>query len=138
MLGIEIVQAPTRETAEIDSAMAAVAQRSNAGIVVLPDNVTVANRSLIASLAMKHQLPAIYPFREFVQAGGFICYGVDLAAQCAQAAAYENRILKGTKPADLPVQGPNRFEIVINAKAAKAIGLTIPPTLLARADDIIE
>jgi len=134
---VETVIAPARSRDEIESAMMKVAGPGG-GLIVLPDNLTVANRKDIAELAEKHQLPAIYPFREFVQTGGLISLGIDVADQCRQAADYVDRILKGAKPADLPVQAPTKFELVLNLKTAKALGLDLPPTLLARADEVIE
>jgi putative tryptophan/tyrosine transport system substrate-binding protein len=134
---VEPVMAPARSRDEIESAMMKVAGPGG-GLIVLPDNLTVANRNDIAELAEKHQLPAIYPFREFVQTGGLISLGIDVADQCRQAADYVDRILKGAKPADLPVQAPTKFELVLNLKAAKALGLTVPPMLLARADEVME
>jgi putative tryptophan/tyrosine transport system substrate-binding protein len=134
---VEPVMAPARSRDEIESAMMKVAGPGG-GLIVLPDNLTVANRNAIAELAEKHQLPAIYPFREFVQTGGLISLGIDVADQCRQAADYVDRILKGAKPADLPVQAPTKFELVLNLKTAKALGLTVSPMLLARADEVIE
>jgi ABC-type uncharacterized transport system substrate-binding protein len=131
---VEPVMAPARSRDEIESAMMKVAGPGG-GLIVLPDNLTVANRNDIADLAEKHQLPAIYPFREFVR---LISLGIDVADQCRQAADYVDRILKGAKPADLPVQAPTKFELVLNLKTAKALGLDIPPMLLARADEVIE
>jgi putative tryptophan/tyrosine transport system substrate-binding protein len=98
----------------------------------------VGHPNVVATLAAQHKLPAVYPFRYFINAGGFISYGPDEADQYRRAAGYVDRILKGEKPADLPVQQPTKYELVINAQTAKALGLTVPPTLLARADEVIE
>jgi putative ABC transport system substrate-binding protein len=100
--------------------------------------LTINNRSLIISLAAQHRLPATYPFRSFVADGGLISYGSDSVGPHRQAAGYVDRILKGEKPADLPVQGATKYELAINLKTAKALGLTVPPSLLARADEVIE
>ena len=100
--------------------------------------VRLAQRDLILALAAQHKLPAVYSFRGFVDAGGLISYGADIVDQSRLAAGYVDRILKGEKPADLPVQAPTKYELAINLKTAKALGLTVPPTLLARADEVIE
>jgi len=110
----------------------------NGGLLVLPDNFISAHRELIVALAEKYRLPAIYPFRFFVNAGGLLSYGVDVLDMYRGAASYVDRILKGAKPGDLPVQQPTKFELAINLKTAKALGLTVPAPLLARADEVIE
>jgi len=136
-LNLETIMAPVTNGHEIESAIVK-GVGPGGGLVVLPDNLTVAHRKEIAGVAAKHRVPAIYPFREFVQTGGLMSLGIDVADQCRQAAEYVERILKGVRPADLPVQAPNRFELLINSKTANALGLEIPPTLLARADEVIE
>ena len=103
-----------------------------------PDNFSYVHRELIFALAARHRLPAVYPFRFMPREGGLVSYGVDLGETFPRAAEYIDRILKGTKPADLPVQAPTKFELAINVKTARALGLTVPPTLLARADEVIE
>ena len=110
----------------------------NGGLIVTASGFGSNNPELIATLAIRHNLPAIYPFRYSVRAGGLICYGPDYLDQYRRAAAYVDRILKGEKPANLPVQAPTKYELAINLKTAKAIGVTVPPTLLARADEVIE
>jgi putative ABC transport system substrate-binding protein len=108
------------------------------GLIVTTSRLARAHRDLIISLAARHHLPAIYPFRVYVAAGGLICYGADSTAPYRRAAGYVDRILKGEKAADLPVQAPTKYDLVINLKTAKALGIEIPPTLLARADEVIE
>ncbi len=107
-------------------------------MVTLPDSLFVVNRSRIIDLVARYRLPAIYPFRVFASSGGLLYYGLDFPEIYRQAAVYANQILRGTKPADLPVQAPNKFEMVVNLKTAKALGLTVPQTLLAAADEVIE
>jgi putative tryptophan/tyrosine transport system substrate-binding protein len=124
--------------AEIERAVEEFARQPNGGLIVLPDPVTNFNRELIISLAARYKLPAVYAYRYFVADGGLLSYGIDPADQYRQAAAYVHRILKGEKPADMPVQQPTKFELVINLKTAKAIGLTIPESILLGADWVIE
>ena len=114
------------------------ARNSNSGLVIVSDSFMNVHRKLIMGLAAHHRLPAIYPFRYFAAEGGLVSYGVDRNDSYRRAAAYVDRILRGAKPADLPVEAPTKFELVINLKTAKALGLTVPPTLLARADEVIE
>ena len=137
-LGVQISSASVRDATEIERAIAAFAREPNGGLVVLPNPVTNSNRELIVGLAVRHRLPTIYPFRPFVVSGGLMSYGPDQAEMFRSAASYVDRILKGEKPADLPVQMPTKFEFVINLKTAKALGLIVPQSLLARADEVIE
>jgi putative tryptophan/tyrosine transport system substrate-binding protein len=110
----------------------------NGGLVVPPDVTTFAHRDLIIALAARHSLPAVYSFRLIVLAGGLMSYGLYVVDTCRRAAGYVDRILKGEKPADLPVQAPTKFELVLNLKTAKALGLDVSPSLIARADEVIE
>jgi ABC-type uncharacterized transport system substrate-binding protein len=127
-----------RDVGEIERAIVDFARSPNGGLVVLPSGLSSVHRELIIELASRHRLPAVYPFRYFVEDGGLICYGPDAIDQLRRAASYVDRILKGEKPADLPVQAPTKYELVINLKTAKALGLAVPPMLLARADEVIE
>jgi ABC-type uncharacterized transport system substrate-binding protein len=131
-------EAPAHNRAEIEAAISALAREPAGGVIVMSDGFTVIHRDLIIALAARYRLPAAYPFRFFVADGGLISYGVDLRDMQRRAAIYVDRILKGAKPVDLPVQQPTKFEFIINLKTAKALGLEIPPTLLARADEVIE
>ncbi len=137
-LAVESSAGPVRERGEIERTIEAFARPPAGGLLVLPDNFINAHRELIVALAEKYRLPAIYPSRVFVTAGGLLSYGVDVLDMYRGAASYVDRVLKGTIPGDLPVQQPTRFELVINLKAAKALGLTVPPSLLALADEVIE
>jgi putative ABC transport system substrate-binding protein len=132
------IATPANDAAEIERAIDAFAREPNSGLIVLPDATPVVNRDLIITHAGRNHLPAVYPFGFFVREGGLMSYGVDAIDRYRQAASYVDRILKGAKPADLPVQMPNKFELVINLKTAKALGLTIPQSLLLRADEVIQ
>src|SRR5205085_3583505 len=137
-LGTEVTPINMRDAGEIERAVAAFAHSSNGGLTVTASGTATRHRDLIVTLAARHKLPAIYFGRHFVAAGGLVCYGPDYVDQYRRAAGYVDRILKGEKPADLPVQTPTKYELVINLKAAKALGLTVPQTLLASADEVIE
>jgi putative tryptophan/tyrosine transport system substrate-binding protein len=127
-----------RDAGEIERAIAAFAGSPNGGLILTAAALSLLHHNLIVTLAARHKLPAVYAYRNIVTAGGLISYGADYTDQYRRAAGYVDRILKGEKPADLPVQAPTKYELVINLKTAKALGLTIPPTLLARADEVIE
>ena len=118
--------------------VAAFAGSPNGGLIVTASLMALSHRDLIITMAARHKLPAVYPYRHIVTAGGLISYGADYTDQFRRAAGYVDRILKGEKPADLPVQAPTKYELVINLKTAKALGLDVPATLLARADEVIE
>src|SRR5262244_1715238 len=137
-LGVEVSPINVRNTGEIERGIAAVARSANGGLIVPASGWAVRHRDLIITRAAHHNLPAVYYDRYFVSTGGLISYGPDLVEQYRQAAGYIDRILKGEKPADLPVQMPTKYQIVLNLKTAKALGLEVPPTLLARADEVIE
>jgi putative ABC transport system substrate-binding protein len=137
-LAMQISAGPIHDAADIERLITAFAGESNGGLLLAPDVVANIHRDLIIALAAKHHLPAIYPYRFFADAGGLASYGVDLIDLYRRAAGYVDRILKGEKPAELPVQAPSKFEFVINLKTAKALGLNVPSTLLARADEVIE
>jgi len=137
-LGVELSPVDVRDAGEIERAVAAFASGLNGGLIVTASGSATGHRQLIVTLAARHRLPTVYSSRVFVTAGGLISYGPDLNDQFRRAAGYVDRILKGEKPADLPVQAPTKFELVINLKTAKALGLEVPSTLLARADEVIE
>jgi ABC-type uncharacterized transport system substrate-binding protein len=137
-LRMEIIPINLRDAAEIERVVAAFARNPNGGLIVTASGSANVHRDLIVTLAAKHKLPVVYYARFFVAAGGLVSYGPDRVDMYRQAAGYVDRILRGEKPADLPVQAPTRYELVINLKTAKALGLEVPPTLLARADEVIE
>ena len=137
-LGVEVNPVNMRDADEIERAIAAFARAPNGGLIVPAGGRTLLHRGLIITLAARHKLPAVYSNRSFVAAGGLVSYGPDFIDQYRQAARYVDRILKGEKPADLPVQAPTKYELVINLKTAKALDLTIPPTVLVRANEQIE
>jgi putative tryptophan/tyrosine transport system substrate-binding protein len=136
--GVGITTASALDAAEMERAIEAYTREPNGGLMVLPDPTTANLRASIVSLAARHRLPAVYPFRYFAANGGLMSYGIDTVDQFRRAASYVDLILKGAKPADLPVQAPTKYELVINLKTAKALGLDVAPSLLARADEVIE
>jgi putative ABC transport system substrate-binding protein len=136
--GVEVTPINVRNIAEIERAIAAFARASREGLIVTASALTLFHRDLIVALAARYKLPTVYVQRHFVASGGLISYGADVVDQYRRAANYVDRILKGEKPADLPVQAPTKFELAINLKTAKTLGLEIPTTLLARADEVIE
>jgi putative tryptophan/tyrosine transport system substrate-binding protein len=137
-VGVELSPIDVRDAGEIEHAVTAFARSPNGGLIVTGGPLAALHRDVIIKVAARHRLPAVYALRHFVTSGGLISYGPDVVDQFRRAAAYVDRILKGEKPADLPVQAPTKFELVINLKTAKALGLEVPPTLLARADEVIE
>jgi putative tryptophan/tyrosine transport system substrate-binding protein len=136
--GVELRPVDVRDASEIERAIAAFARSPNGGLIVAASTLAVVHRDLIVTLAARHKLPAVYPSRFFVRSGGLIFYGPDSVEPHRRAAGYVDRILKGEKPADLPVQAPTKYELVINLKTAKALGIEIPLSLLGRADEVIE
>jgi putative ABC transport system substrate-binding protein len=137
-LGVEVSPVNVRDAGEIERAVTAFARSANGGLIVTGSALAVVHRDLIITLAARHKLPAVYFRPLFVSDGGLIAYGPNIIDQYRRAAGYVDRILKGEKPADLPVQAPTKYELVINLKTAKALGLTVPDSLLARADEVIE
>jgi putative ABC transport system substrate-binding protein len=136
--GVEVIPINMRDAVEIERAVAAFARSSNGGLIVTAGTAAIVGRELIPALAAKYKLPAVYPARDFVTSGGLVSYAADLFDQYRRSASYIDRILRGEKPADMPVQAPTKYELVINLKTATALGLDVPPTLLARADEVIE
>jgi ABC-type uncharacterized transport system substrate-binding protein len=129
---------PAQDVAEIERALEGLAREGHSGLLVMPDIFTMNNRERIIALAAQHRLPAVYPFRTFAKSGGLATYGVDNIDVWRRAAGYVDRILRGANPAELPVEAPTKFELILNLKTAKALGLKIPPTLLVAADEVIE
>jgi putative ABC transport system substrate-binding protein len=137
-LGVEAIVAPVHAMSELESIIATQAREPNSGLVVLPDSFLQVHRAEVTSLAARYRLPAVYPYRQFAELGGLLSYGTDRLENWRRAAGYVDRILKGEKPADLPVQAPSKYELVLNLKTAKALGLDVPWILQQRADEVIE
>jgi len=137
-LAVEPIEAPVYGASEIESFVTMLGRDPGAGLMIMTDTTMVVHRELICSLADRYRLPTVYPYRFYVTGGGLMSYGIDLANLFRGAASYVDRILRGTKPDELPVQLPTKFELIINLKTARALGLAIPPTLLATADEVIE
>jgi putative ABC transport system substrate-binding protein len=137
-LGVEGIAAPVGDASAIEPVIAAQARRPNGGLIAMPEAFTGTHRMAITALASRYRVPAVYPFRFFAALGGLLSYGIDLVDHYRRAAAYVDRILRGTRPGELPVQFPVKFELVINSKAARALSLAIPQSLLVRADEVIE
>jgi putative tryptophan/tyrosine transport system substrate-binding protein len=136
--GVEVVPVPIANAGEIEQSVESFARAPNGGLLAPNDNTVSANRDLVIALAARLRLPSVYAYRDFVTSGGLMCYSTDLVAQFGLAATYVDRILRGTSPADLPVEAPTKYETVLNLKTAKAAGFDVPPTLLVRADEVIE
>jgi len=136
--GVKIVSAPVRDPSEIEALFSSLGRERGGGLVTIPDSFTVVHRAMITQLAERHRLPAIYPLLPFARSGGLLTYGTDTVGQYRQVASYIDRILKGERPTDLPVVQPTKLTLVINLKTAKAIGISVPDTLLALADEAIE
>jgi putative ABC transport system substrate-binding protein len=137
-LSVKVSAAGVHNAREIEQAITTIASDADGGLIVCPSAITNGNHGLIAELAARYRLPGIYPYRYYVSSGGLVSYGPNLTTEYRRAASYVDRILKGEKPGELPIQQPTKFELVINLKAAKALGLTVPPSLLATADEVIE
>jgi len=137
-IGVEAVVAPVHDTSELESVVTTQAREPNSGLIIMPDAFIIGHRAEITSLAARYRVPAVYWSRFFAELGGLISYGPSVVDEYRRAASYADRILRGAKPSELPVQAPIKFELVINLKTARTLGLEIPPTLLARADEVIE
>jgi putative ABC transport system substrate-binding protein len=137
-VGVDVIPINIRDAAEIERDLAEFAQPTNGGLILTASALSAIHRDLIIRLAARYKLPAVYQERNYVAAGGLISYGPNFLDQYPRAAGYVDRILKGEKPSDLPVQAPTKYELVINLKTAKALGLNMPPSVLARADEVIE
>jgi len=137
-LGIELVPIQVETATDIERAIESFAHGTNGGLIFPPDSTIILHRDLVVALAARHRLPAIYPFRFFVAAGGLMSYSIDFVFEYQQAGSYVDHILRGAKPTDIPVQAPTKFETILNLKTAKALGLTVPPALLVAADEVIE
>jgi putative tryptophan/tyrosine transport system substrate-binding protein len=137
-LAIEVVPSPIENAADMERVIESFARVANGGLVIVPDNTAITHRDLIIALAARHRLPTVYYNRSFVAAAGLMSYGTDLVDTFRQASSYVDSILRGAKPADLPVQAPTKYETILNLKTAKALGLTVPPGLLVAADEVIE
>jgi putative tryptophan/tyrosine transport system substrate-binding protein len=137
-LGMEAIEAPIKKTSEIEPVIAEQARDKNAGLFLMPDTFLLVHRAQVTSLAARYALPAVYPYSDYTKVGGLVSYGFDLLDNYRRAAIYADRILRGTKPSELPIQLPIKVQLTINLRTAKALGLKIPPALLVRADKIIE
>jgi putative ABC transport system substrate-binding protein len=137
-LGVELRPIDSRDAGEIEREVVAFVSQPRGGLIAVSGSNVLLHRELLVTLAARHRLPAIYPYRSHVMSGGLVCYGPDTIDQFHRAAAYVDRILRGEKPSDLPVQAPTKYELVINLKTAKALGIDVPPSVLARADEVIE
>ena len=135
---VDAIIVPVRDRSELDSIIATQAREPNTGLIAMPDSFTNAHRVEITSLAARYRLPAVYPYRQFAEVGGLLSYGIDMRDNFRRTATYVDRILKGEKPGELPVQAPVKFELVINLKAARALGLEVPAQLQQLADEVIE
>lgn len=136
--GVEAITAPVHDASEFATIIAAQARKPNSGLIVMPDPFPFVHRAEITSLAMRHRLPVVYSNRGYTELGGLLSYGADLVENLRGAASYDDRILRGDKPSELPIQVPTKFELVVNIKTAKALGITVPQKLLATADEVIE